>query len=137
MAYYLERRVTGDIDDVEAAVRDALSAEGFGVLTEIDVAATLQEKLGLDDHDAYQILGACNPELAHQALDVEPNLGVLLPCNVIVYEADADAADAGDEVVIAAVDPESMLSIVDNPELDQFATDVKASLERALDDAVV
>lgn len=129
MTYTIERRVTGDIDDVDAAVRDALGDEGFGVLTEIDVAATLEEKLGLEDHAAYRILGACNPELAHQALGEETNLGVLLPCNVVVYEAE----DGTDEVVVAAVDPESMLSLADNPELDTFATDVQASLTRVLD----
>lgn len=129
MGYTIERRATGDVDDVEASVRDALADEGFGVLTEIDVAATLQEKLGIDDQQEYRILGACNPELAHQALDQEPALGALLPCNVVVSEAE----DGSGDVVIQAVDPESMLSVVDNPALDEFATDVKARLERVLD----
>jgi uncharacterized protein (DUF302 family) len=126
MDYYFERRVTGDIDEIDATIRDALSNEGFGVLTEIDVTATLQKKLGIEDDDPYRILGACHPELAHQALDEETALGALLPCNVVLYEAD-------DEVVVCAVDPEAMLSIVNNPELDDFATEVKERLERAVD----
>lgn len=130
MGYTIERRVTGDIDDVEASVRDALADEGFGVLTEIDVAATLQEKLGIEDYRAYRILGACNPELAHQALNEEPAIGALLPCNVVVSEADDDSGD----VLIQAVDPEAMLSAVDNPDLDDFASDVRTRIERVLDD---
>lgn len=130
MEYTMQRRVAGMIDDVDAAVRAALADEGFGVLTEIDVAATFEEKLGIEDHEAYRILGACNPELAHEALEVEPNLGALLPCNVVVYEPD----DGTDEILVAAIDPEAMLSIVNNPDLDEFATDVKQRLERVLDD---
>ena len=130
MEYTISRRVAGDIDDVEHAVRDALADEGFGVLSEIDVAATLEEKLGIDDYRAYRILGACNPELAHQALDDEPALGALLPCNVVVSEAE----DGSGDVLIRAVDPEAMLSIADNPELDEIAADVKERFERVLDE---
>lgn len=129
MEYTINRRVSGDIDDVEHAVREALADEGFGVLSEIDVTATLEEKLGIDDYRAYRILGACNPELAHQALDEEPALGALLPCNVVVSAAE----DGSDDVLIRAVDPEAMLSIADNPGLDEIATDVKARFERVLD----
>ena len=106
--------------EVVARVRDALRAEGFGVLCEIDVQATLREKLGLE-REPYLILGACNPPLAHQALEAEPDLGVLLPCNVIVYQR------AG-ETHISAVDAEQMLSIVANDELAPVAAEVKRRL---------
>ena len=104
--------------DAVERVRAELKEEGFGVLTEIDVQATLREKLGAE-MEPYVILGACNPPLAHQALGAEPELGVLLPCNVVVYEH-------GGETQIAAVDPERMLSIVDNDQLVPVAAEVKA-----------
>lgn len=101
-------------------VRAELKGAGFGVLCEIDVQATLREKLGVE-REPYLILGACNPPLAHRALQAEPELGVLLPCNVIVYERDG-------ETQIAAIDPERMLSIVGNSELAEVAADVKERL---------
>ena len=101
-------------------VRAELKNAGFGILCEIDVQATLREKLGLEQ-EPYLILGACNPPLAHQALGAEPELGVLLPCNVVVYEH-------GGQTQIAAVDPERMLSIVDNDQLAPVAAEVKARL---------
>ena len=101
-------------------VRAELQAEGFGVLCEVDVQATLREKLGVEG-EPYLILGACNPPLAHQALQAEPELGVLLPCNVVVYQRSG-------ETHIAAIDPERMLSIVENDELAPVATDIKARL---------
>ncbi len=104
--------------------RGELAEEGFGVLTEIDVQATLREKLG-EEVDPYVILGACNPAYAHRALGIEPDLGALLPCNVVVYERDG-------ETTVAAVDPIAMLSIVDNPELDEIAGEVRARVERAV-----
>ena len=108
-------------------VRDALAAEGFGVLTEIDVRATLQKKLGVDFRP-YIILGACNPPLAHRALTAERNIGLLLPCNLIVY-----AGDRSGESVVAAVDPEVSLSRVGNEALAPVALDVKTRLRRVLD----
>jgi uncharacterized protein (DUF302 family) len=105
-------------------VRDELKAEGFGVLCEIDVQATLKDKLGVE-REPYLILGACNPPLAHQALEAEPELGVLLPCNVIVYQQHGQTR-------IAAINPERMLSIVDNPELGPIAADVRQRLAAAL-----
>lgn len=107
-----------------ARVRDELAADGFGVLCEIDVQATLKEKLGVDG-EPYLILGACNPPLAHRALDAEPDLGVLLPCNVVVYER------AG-RTRIAAVDPERMLSIVGNDALSPVAAEVRSRLEAVI-----
>jgi uncharacterized protein (DUF302 family) len=108
-------------------VRDELKAEGFGVLCEIDVQATLKEKLGIDG-DPYMILGACNPPLAHQALSTEPELGTLLPCNVVVYRRD-------ETTYIAAIDAERMLSIVGNSELAPIATQVRDKLARVVERA--
>ena len=102
-------------------VREELVQEGFGVLTEIDVQATLREKLG-EEVDPYVILGACNPSYAHRALGLEPDLGALLPCNVVVYVRDG----------VSAVDPVAMLSIVDNPELAEIAGEVRSRVERAV-----
>jgi uncharacterized protein (DUF302 family) len=106
-------------------VRAELKEEGFGVLSEIDVQATLREKLGAE-MEPYLILGACNPPLAHQALDTEPELGTLLPCNVVVYERHG-------ETHISAIDAERMLSIVDNDELAPIAVQVRDKLARVLD----
>lgn len=106
-------------------VREELVQEGFGVLTEIDVQATLGDKLG-EEVDPYVILGACNPSLAHRALGLEPDLGALLPCNVVVYVRDR-------ETRVSAVDPVAMLSIVDNPELGDIAGEVRSRVERAVE----
>lgn len=126
MEYYDTRSLDADFDDVIAATEDALADEGFGILSDIDVQAAMQEKLGLDSYRRYRILGACNPPLAKEGLDAEINLGALLPCNVAVYE------DEG-QVVVAAVDPEAMLSVVDNPALDDIADDVSERFDRMLD----
>ena len=101
-------------------VRAELKAEGFGVPAEINVQALLREKIGAD-REPYLILGACIPQLAHQALDAEPDLGALLPCNVAVYQADG-------RTHISAIDPERMLSIVGNGELRPVATQVRERL---------
>jgi uncharacterized protein (DUF302 family) len=118
-SYTLSETTTLRFDEAIERVREELKSEGFGVLCEIDVRATLTEKLGVD-REPYTILGACNPPLAHQALEAEPELGTLLPCNVIVYERDG-------ETHISAIDPERMLSIVGN-ELAPIAADVKRRL---------
>jgi uncharacterized protein (DUF302 family) len=101
-------------------VRSELKEAGFGVLCEIDVQETLQRKLGVE-REPYLILGACNPPLAHKALEFEPDLGALLPCNVVLYQE-------GTKTRVAAIDPECMLSIVDNDELAPVATEVKGLL---------
>jgi len=101
-------------------VREELAREGFGILCEIDVQATLEQKLGIQ-REPYLILGACNPPLAHRALEAEPELGVLLPCNVVVYEQQGHTR-------IAAVNAERMLSIVDNHELAATASEVRTRL---------
>ncbi len=104
---------------------ELLAGEGFGVLTEIDVRATLKKKLDLD-FKRYVILGACNPKLAHQALNGEPLLGVLLPCNVVVMERD------GGGVTVAAFKPTAGFSLVDNPEVAPIADQVEAKMQRVL-----
>jgi len=109
-------------------VREELKADGFGVLCEIDVQATMKAKLGVDG-EPYTILGACNPPLAHGALHAEPELGVLLPCNVVVYER-------GGETHVAAVDAERMLSIVGNDELAPVAAEVRERLAAVVDRVV-
>ena len=107
--------------------REELAREGFGILTEIDVAATLKKKLDVDFRP-YTILGACNPPLAHRALTAERDIGLLLPCNVIVYQADAP-----DRSVVAALDPQEALAITGNRSLHGLATEVKSRLRRALE----
>jgi uncharacterized protein (DUF302 family) len=127
-AYGIKRHSAADLVDAEARLREALAAEGFGILTEIDVAETLRAKLGVE-RSPYRILGACNPELAALALDAELDVGLLLPCNVIVY-------DDGGGTVVAALDPATMVDITANPELEPIARDARARLERALAVAV-
>jgi len=119
-SYTLNEKTTVPFDEAVQRVREELKSEGFGVLCEIDVQATLKEKLGVEG-EPYTILGACNPPLAHQALEAEPELGALLPCNVIVYKRDGDTH-------IAAIDAERMLSIVGNEQLAPIAADVKRRL---------
>ena len=104
-----------------------MPTEGFGVLCEIDVQATLKQKLGVD-REPYLILGACNPALAHRALEAEPELGVLLPCNVVIYQEDGQTR-------IAAVDAEQMLSIVGNDELAPTASEVRRRLAAVVERA--
>jgi uncharacterized protein (DUF302 family) len=118
------RPVEFGFDEALARTRAALADEGFGVLCEIDVQATMRAKLGVE-RDPYTILGACNPPLAHRALDAEPQLGVLLPCNVAVFVHDA-------QTYVSAVSAEQMLGMVGNPALAPIASEVGARLERAL-----
>lgn len=114
------------LDAAVSRVADALKAEGFGVLTTIDVQDTLKKKIGADVRP-YVILGACNPQLAHRALDVDPHVGLLLPCNVVVREI----ADGQLEVDIA--DPKAMFTVVDKPELAPVATEAEARLRRVVE----
>ncbi len=123
MQYGFSVSVGGSVTDVEDKVVEALKTEGFGVLTEIDVQATLKKKLDLDTRP-YRILGACNPVLASKALEAEPDIGLLLPCNVVVREEE----DGG--VTVSFMDPESVLTLVDREDVAALAKDVKARLER-------
>ncbi len=111
-------------DDALARTTDALKAEGFGVLSDIDVQRTMKDKLGVD-MPAYRILGACNPPLAHQALQAEPDIGLLLPCNVIVREA------APGRVVVGFLDPQIMVNLVGKPEMRSIADMAEQRLRRA------
>ncbi|MEZ5896373.1 MAG: DUF302 domain-containing protein [Parvularculaceae bacterium] len=124
MTYYIAKTVSGSFDDVITRVVDALKAEGFGVLTEIDVAATLKKKIDVDFRP-YRILGACNPKMAHKALSAEDKIGVMLPCNVIVQQTE-------NGVEVAAVDPVASMQAVENPGLADIAGPVKAALTRVV-----
>ncbi|MFD3415496.1 DUF302 domain-containing protein [Streptomyces cyaneofuscatus] len=124
MRYDRTIRLTSDFTTTVAAVREALAAQGFGILTEIDVTATLKAKLGYDMED-YLILGACNPPLAHQALDVDRTIGLLLPCNVVVR------ADGG-ETVVQALDPDTMVTLTGLPALQPVAEEAGCRLDAAL-----
>jgi uncharacterized protein (DUF302 family) len=123
-SYTLTTTTSLGFEQAVKRVREELAADGFGVLCEIDVRATLKQKLDVD-REPYLILGACNPPLAHAALDAEPELGTLLPCNVVVYQQQG-------ETHIAAVDAEQMLSIVGNDELASTAAEVRRRLATVL-----
>ena len=126
MSYYLARSLPIGFDEAVSRVTAALKQEGFGVLTDIDVQATVKSKLGVDT-PKYRILGACNPGFAHEALQLENKLGVLLPCNVIVR------AEKDTQTEIAAIDPVSSMERVGNPKLAAIAEEVRGRLQRAID----
>lgn len=128
LRYGFERTIPNvGYDDAIARVTAALQAEGFGILTEIDVAATLKKKLDVDFRP-YRILGACNPTLAHRALTGEPQIGLLLPCNVVVQQA----AD-GRGVTVSIADPKAMFTVVDNPAVAPVADEADQRLRRVMD----
>jgi len=128
MSYTHDRMIeAASIDTVDARVRAALAERGFGVLTEIDVKATLKAKIDVDVDD-YRILGACNPSMAYKAIQIEPRVGAMLPCNVILR-----AVEGG--VEISAVDPVQSMQAVENAALDKIATEVRAMLIEAVDAA--
>lgn len=126
MVYTLDETVDGEFDTVVETTVDALEDEGFGVLCDVDVQATFAKKLDAEFRQ-YRILGACNPPLAKQGLEADVRLGALLPCNVVVYETDDG------EVAVSAVDPEKLLSVVDDPELDAIGAEVRERFERVLE----
>ncbi len=125
MSYYIATQVEGPFEKAVEMAIEALAAEGFGVLTDIDVKATMREKLDIDYRN-YRILGACNPSFAHRALEVEDKIGIMLPCNVIVQETNSGAIE------IAAVDPVSSMQAVANPALDEIAGEIQQRLRRVI-----
>ncbi len=125
MSYYFNRTLQTTMEDAVVRVIDELQKEGFGVLTEIDVAATLKKKLDVDFR-RYLILGACNPQYAYRALQAEDKIGILLPCNVIIQEV------PGVGVEVAAVDPVASMQAVGNPELEAIAVEVGKKLRNAV-----
>lgn len=114
--------IDATMEEAEAKVRDALMVEGFGVLTEIDVQKVMKAKLDID-RTGYKILGACNPNLAHQAIEAEPDIGLLLPCNVLLRE------EEGGKVNVGFMDPVSVLNMVDNPHIAEVAPMVQGKLK--------
>ncbi len=124
--YGIEKKLDGvEFDDAIERVTVALKEQGFGVLTEIDVKSTLKEKLDVEFR-RYRILGACNPPLAHRALEAEPQIGLLLPCNVVVQEDDGG-------VLVSAIDPKAMFRVVERDDLEPLAAEVETRLRAALD----
>lgn len=129
MAYTIDRIFEGvEFETVVDRIRSALSDQGFGVLTEIDVKATLKVKIGADVDD-YLILGACNPQMAHKAMQIEPRVGAMLPCNVIVRATGADLVE------VSAIDPLASMAAIDNDELKSVAGQVKGMLETVVANA--
>lgn len=124
--YSFATELNGDINEIEQAVTAALKDEGFGVLTYIDVKATLKEKLDIDKRP-YRILGACNPPLANRALDADPDIGVLLPCNVVVREEESGA------ICVTFMDPAAVLDLVDMDGVEELASEVRSRLLRVRD----
>ena len=124
--YGFTKKVESGFEQAVEKVTEELQKEGFGVLTEIDVAATLKKKLGIDKRP-YKILGACNPQLASRALEADPDIGLLLPCNVVVREADDGS------VVVGFMDPAAVLDLVDREGISELAGEVRARLERVRD----
>jgi uncharacterized protein (DUF302 family) len=124
--YYFSKELDLPFDEVIALVTEELKTEGFGVLTEIDVKATLKKKLGADFRN-YRILGTCNPPFAHKALLAEDKIGIMLPCNVIVQETGTGAVE------VAAVDPIASMQAIENPALAEIALEVQARLKRVVD----
>ncbi len=124
--YGFGKEVAFSFETAVEKVTQALQKEGFGVLTDIDVAATLKKKLG-QDMPPYRILGACNPPLAHRAIETEPSIGLLLPCNVVVRQ------DSSGAVIVEVMDPAAVLDLVGNPAIGGVAREVRAKLQRVLE----
>jgi uncharacterized protein (DUF302 family) len=123
--YGYTRKIDSPFDKVEQDVRSELQKQGFGVLTEINVKETLKKKLDVN-FQKYTILGACNPSLAYKALQAEKEVGLLLPCNVIVYEQD-------DTTMVSAILPTQAMGMIDNPQLMEIAKDVEERLKKVID----
>ena len=126
MSYYFNKTLTASFDDVVARTTAALKAEGFGIITEVDVQKTLKDKIGVGFRK-YRILGACNPQLAFEALQLEDKVGTMLPCNVVVQERDPG------KIEVAAIDPVASMQAIDNPLLKEAASQVAERLMRVID----
>lgn len=126
MSYFFSKKVTMNFENAMSRITEELKKEGFGVLTEIDVKATLKKKLDVD-FQKYTILGACNPAFAYKALQAEPHIGTMLPCNVIVQEL------ADGKVEVAAVDPLASMQAIQNQELQAIAKEIQLKLKRVID----
>lgn len=124
--YGFGKEINLDYEEVLVKVKEELKKEGFGILTEIDVKKTLKEKLNVDFR-RYQILGACNPPYAYEVLQEEEEIGLLLPCNVIVYEI-----EQGKKTKVSIIDPKEMVTATGNPKLEPIASEVKEKLEKVL-----
>lgn len=126
MSYHLSKKIDGSFEEATTKVKEALQQEGFGVISEIDLKEKFKEKLQVDFRN-YKILGACNPKLAHQAIQQEANIGVMLPCNVLLQEHD------NGEVEVTAINPMETMAAVDNPNLSSLAKEVSQKLKTAID----
>ncbi len=126
MTYYFSKTLPIGFDEAVQRTIGALQREGFGIITEIDVKQTLKAKIGVDFRN-YRILGACNPKLAHEALQLEDKIGTMLPCNVVVQEVGSNRTE------IAAIDPVASMQAIDNPRLKQAAARVQALLRKAIE----
>ncbi len=126
MCYYIHRVIPCSFDAAIGRITEELQKEGFGILTEIDVKATLKKKLGVDFRN-YRILGACNPPFAYRALQAEPKIGTMLPCNVIVEEVDATTSE------VSAVDPLASMQAIDNPALADIARQIQGKLRLVIE----
>jgi uncharacterized protein (DUF302 family) len=126
MEYYFSKTVAGSFDNAIQKVTDALKTEGFGILTEIDIKATLKQKLDVDFYN-YKILGACNPQFAYKALQAEDKIGTMLPCNVIVQEKEAG------RVVVSAIDPSASMQAIENENLNDIAAEVRIKLQKVIE----
>ncbi|MDZ4865721.1 MAG: DUF302 domain-containing protein [Alphaproteobacteria bacterium] len=129
MTYYFARQLSAGFEEAIAKVTEALKREGFGILTTIDVRDTLKKKIDVDFRN-YRILGACNPGLAHRALELEDKVGTMLPCNVIVQEL------APNKIEVAAIDPVASMRAIDNPRLKDAAGEVQAKLRKVIESLV-
>lgn len=125
MSYCFSRQLDMSFDDAIKTVTEALAKEGFGIISEINVTDTLRKKIGVEFRP-YKILGACNPTFAHRAIETEANIGVMMPCNVVVQEMDGG-------VQVAAIDPLTAMQAVKNADLEEFATAISAKLKRVID----
>ena len=126
MTYYFAKTIRSTFEEATQQVTERLKEEGFGIITQMDVKQTLKTKIGVDFRD-YRILGACNPQLAYEALQIEDKVGTMLPCNVIVQDL------GGGQTEIAAIDPVASMAAIDNPQLKQAAEQVRQKLRRVIE----